>query len=323
MSEPVRYLLPLALLLLLPKPSDAEDNQWSASAATSYSSDSDTIIFYKESLQSEYRFSDTRSFKAVVENIQMQADQSSGLTTVRGDEDVHVRGGLFGLKQQVSDDFSLEMMGGFQQSTAGTNTPAYTVKAINHLTDTMQGILTVSREMHTLSPKAISLDIARTEGTLQLVWQASKKLRLEGSTSYADFTDDNSRRSFLLSPLYRAFQDNKASLDAGFRFQWYGYEKRLFDGYYSPESYQAYNVPVVYYWEFGNSHSAMLSFAPGIYKDQNIEHFKFAGDVLAEANFKINDIWDFNMHAGFVRSGGVTSSDYDQRLAGIGLIHRF
>src|SRR4029079_13857148 len=116
------------------------------------------------------------------------------------------------LKQQYYDKLTLEMMGGMERSSADTNTPAFQAKADWRPVDTLQTVFTLSKEIYAVSPKAISLDVTRTEGLLQLVWQATKRFTVETSAAYADFSDDNAKRSFLLSPRYRVMQDAAYSL---------------------------------------------------------------------------------------------------------------
>ena len=78
----------------------------------------------------------------------------------------------------------------------------------------------------------------------------------------------------------------------------------------------------MFYRQFGEHH-ALLSKAPGVYKDQNVNGFRFAGDDTAEAVFGVSETRDFNMPAARIRSGGIISSAYEQQRGGIAVTHRF
>lgn len=301
----------------------AEAAPSSLSVVGEYSSDSDTITAYKETFQSQYSFSPALSFNARLENLNMSADSSSGLATVRGNEDVAMQSVWVGPQYRFDDAVTARLLAGLQDSSAGTGTVPLTVKLEDKITDALQTTLAVSHEMYALSPRAVSLDIARTDISVHEIWQGTSHFKITGDASYAEFSDNNSKTGISISPSYRFLQDDFSSLDAGFRFQWYGFAHRLNDGYYSPERYQSYYIPLSYYREFGQGHHILVSAAPGMYKDQSSDGFRPAGDALVEAVFKVGESWDFNMHAGFIRSGGITSSEYDQRLVGIGLAHRF
>jgi len=86
-----------------------------------------------------------------------------------------------------------------------------------------------------------------------------------------------------------------------------GFDERRSDGYYSPEHYQAYNVPFVYYRQFGERH-ALLTIAPGVYKDQNVNRFRFAGDATVEGVFRVCETWDFKTSICIPLSSGAEAS---------------
>lgn len=320
-----RYCLFLVLLFSSVTSEAAETDsapKWSFSGAGEYTSDSDTIISTKELLQATHNVSGGFSFNAQLENIRMEADRPSGLATIQGSENVLVQSILFGAKQQYNDCLAFEMMAGLERSSADTNTVSFLGRADWQPVDPLHAVFTLSRKMYAVSPRAISLDVTKTGGRLQLIWQAAPRLRVEGSTAYDDFSDDNIRRSFIVAPSYRVIRDTSDSLDAGFRYYWYAFNNRLNNGYYSPEGYHSYTVPFTYYHQF-EEHNILVSLAPGVFKDQNNRGYQFAGDAIAEANFKMAETWDFNAHVMFIRSGGITSGDYEQGLMGITLTHHF
>lgn len=302
--------------------SDISKQDWIVSATANYSNDSDTISSGYESLKSEYKFSENLSFNAQLENLNMEADRKSGLTVISGKEDLSMQGLLLGIKRSYSDDLAFKLLAGAEKSSVDTSTPSFEIKADWRPIDELRTSITFSQKTYAVSPRAISLDVVKTEGLLQMNWQASKKISIEGSGSYSEFSDNNEKMGITISPSYRIVHNVNTIFGAGLRFNWYGSSEHLGNGYYSPERYQSYNIPLIYSQKFGE-HNAILSIAPGMYKDNNIKNFKLAGDARAEADFKINEVLDLNMHADLIRSGGLTSSEYEQRIVGMSVKHNF
>lgn len=296
---------------------------WFASVGTNYSSDSDSVVAYGQKLETEYKAFNDLSFAGNVENLNMGADRESGLATTNGKEDISVQRLMIGAKHKYSDNMDIGIFGGVEIDSATESAiPSFEIKGNWKLAPSLDSALIFSRRIYAISPRSISLNVVRSEAALKMLWQASDRAFVAINSSYANFSDENKRIGFTLVPKYRVLQTKDYSFDAGVRLWWYGFSDRSYSGYYSPENYRSYNIPLIYTQKFGK-HLANLYLAPGVYEDNNVQGFRFAGDVRAEAIFKVGDDSYLNLHADIVRSGGVTSSDYEGRSLGITLRRDF
>lgn len=145
---------------------------------------------------------------------------------------------------------------------------------------------------------------------------------IEGNGEYVEFSDNNKKTGIIISPKYRVINNSNSSFDAELSVDWHGFSEQLNNGYYSPKNYRSYNIPLVYSQQFGK-HNAVFSISPCAYKDNNVSSFKLSGVTRAEMDFKVSEVMSVNMHADIIRSGVLTSSEYEQRLIGVKLKRSF
>jgi hypothetical protein len=182
--------------------------------------------------------------------------------------------------------------------------------------------LQADRDLYGVSPRSVSLAIKRNAGSLHLTWQPDLLWTIEARAGYSLFSDENRRWETILAPRRSVLRTGAFNLDLGVSTWWFGFSDDLDHGYYDPATYRRHAVNLFGYWKLSPNDGISLHLAPGIQKDESMDHYRFGTDVAVEGVFGIYRDWQLRMSLGRTdrdQSGG----SFDGTSARLELTRRF
>jgi tetratricopeptide (TPR) repeat protein len=295
----------------------------SVQADALFSSDSDTVTTRAVRLEGNYAVSPGFYLKAGIQDGFLRANNGSGLETVGGRERLDNYAAWVGADYAANRDFWLHGRIGQSDTDATDSVAIYSAGADYRPADAFLVRASVDHDFHAASPRAMSLDITRTDSQIHATWRPDLRYTVETNAGYAFFSDDNERWNLEVAPRRSIFRTEKYNLDLGVDARWFGFSRNLANGYYDPANYQQYLLAAYSYIKISDDSGVSFVVAPGIHRDDSFNSYKLSGNYSAEGVFGIDRDWTVKLRAGFVDNIGVQGGPYLQRAAGINLTGRF
>lgn len=292
-------------------------------ADISYSGDSDKIHITTVALEGQYAVNPQLYLRAGAQTGYLDAKRGSGLDTIRGNDRVNDYAAWVGARYALNDKVWLNGRVGRHDTNATDGTGIFEVSAEYRPSDQLYLNATVDRDFHAVSPRAISLDITRTQEQLRATWRPDLDYTIEANAGYADFSDGNERWNLGLAPRRSVLRTEDYNLDLGVSGRWFGFSDEMGHGYYDPATYQQYLVTAFSYFKLSPDSGLSIIVAPGIHKDESMSTYKFSGNFAAEGTVGIYDDWMLKARAGWVNNIGVSSQSYRRFETGLSITRRF
>lgn len=290
--------------------------------AARYSWDNDQISIAALSTEGRYMLNPGLYLRAGAQGGYLQAARGTGLETINGNDRLNDYAAWVAADYEATEELWLHGKIG-QHDTNVTNAMGmYRFEAAYRPIDQFSMRASIDRDFHAVSPRAVSLDIARTERFLRTTWRPDLRYTVESYAGYADFSDNNSRWDFGIAPRRSVARTEKYNIDLGVSARWFGFDKELGNGYYDPATYQQYLVTAYSYYKLSDNSGISLIVAPGIHKDETLNNYKFSGSIAAEGTFGVYDDWMLKTNAGFVNNTG-QNGVYRGGELGLSLTRRF
>ncbi|PCI97002.1 MAG: hypothetical protein COB14_09550 [Alphaproteobacteria bacterium] len=291
--------------------------------AARYSWDSDQISIAALSTEGRYMVNHGLYIRAGAQSGYLRAARSTGLETINGNDRVRDVSGWIAADYEATDDLWLHGRTGRHDTNVTDSMGTYRFEVAYRPLDQFSFRASVDRDFHAVSPRAVSLDIARTERFLRTIWRPDLKYTVEGYIGYADFSDGNARWDVGIAPRRSVARTEKYNIDLGVSARWFGFDDELGNGYYDPATYQQYLVTAYSYYKLSDNSGVSLIVAPGVHKDESLDGFRFSGSVAIEGTFGVYDDWMLKTNAGFVNNIGQSSETYRGGELGLSLTRRF
>lgn len=295
----------------------------SLSAGVSASSDGDEIDILSMRALASYALKDDNRISIGGEYTYVSAPTGSGLDRIDGGENIEVRRVWAEARVDVSDRTAVTAKLGLGDTDFSSNQAIYGIEVSHRASDSLQLGLSHNRDYHAVSPRALSLDVMRSETRASVSYAPDFNWHLDLFASYSDFSDGNSafrgdatiRRAILRSATLNA--------DIGLSGSWYGYDRDLDNGYYDPKSYQRYLVPFYLYMKLADGDGISLVFAPGVQKDNEMSGFAFSGNTYAEGTFGLYKKWMLKARVGLTVGASDYTDNYWVASGGLYVTRRF
>ena len=292
-------------------------------ADASWSTDSDGIDIGTVAVEGRYTVNPEFYIRAGTRAGYLDSDIGSGLDTIRGDDRVSNYSAWIGGSFAATEYLWLHGRIGQHDSNVTDSTGIFRAEAEFRPFDQLYLNAAVDRDFHMVSPRALSLDITRTNEQLRATWRPNLDYTVEVQAGYAEFSDDNERWNLALAPRRSVLRRENYNLDLGVSGRWFGFNDDLANGYYDPATYQQYLVTAFYYLKLSDEDGISVIIAPGFHKDESMDSYEFSGNFFAEGTFGLYRDWMLNMRAGLVKNIGVNNTSYNRLEAGISITRRF
>lgn len=290
--------------------------------AARYSWDSDQIGIAALSTEGRYVVNPGLYLRAGAQGGYLRAKRGTGLETINGNDRVNDYTVWVAADYEATENLWLHGKVGQHDTNVTDAMGMYRFEAAYRPLDQFSIRASVDRDFHAVSPRAVSLDIARTERFLRTTWRPNLKYTVESYAGYADFSDDNARWDLGIAPRRSVARTEKYNIDLGVSARWFGFDDELGNGYYDPATYQQYLVTAYSYYKLSDNSGISLIVAPGVHTDESIDGYKFSGSIAAEGTFGVYDDWMLKTNAGFVNNVG-QSDVYRGGELGLSLTRRF
>lgn len=290
---------------------------------TTFDSDSDDVSGNLTTLQGQYRLNPDSFLIAGTSTGHITASQGSTLEAVDGDSRINDHSAWLGLRHAVKSNLWVEGAAGVHDAEKAGKIPLLSIKSEYRARDNLAVFVEANHDYHRVSPRAVSLDITRTEGQVRTVWQPDMRWTVESYAGFAGFSDDNTRTLLGVAPRRAVYRTENFNVDLGVSGRWLSFSDEPGNGYYSPASYRQYLVTAYTYYKLSDDSGISLILAPGIHKDESLDGYKFSGNLAAEGVFGLYDDWMLRVRAGLISNIGVNDSTYRRAETGVYLTRRF
>ncbi|HEY7608025.1 MAG TPA: hypothetical protein VIF14_02255 [Alphaproteobacteria bacterium] len=292
--------------------------------AFGYAVDSDKIHTITGGAVASLRVSNRLYLEAGGITDTLRAQRGSGLDAVDGRRWAAVYRVWGGVRGALSDEVWGSLRLGSTLTNTGDSAFYYAGALEARPLDGLLFRLDADHDYYAVSPRAISRGIQRYGNLLTVIWQfPDLRHTLVLSGGYDFFSDGNRRWSAVVEPRRAILRTQHFNLDIGVSSRWTGFRHDFNNGYYDPILYQQYLVVLYGYVKLSDDDGIAISVAPGVHKDEQMNHYAPSGSVQAEATFGIYRAWQLKLAGGTGFGIGVNERTYQRSYGTIHLLRRF
>lgn len=262
-----------------------------------------------------------------LDETELSADRGSGLAARRAETIRSTALRLGGVLRPWAD---LQLRGevGEREIDGGGDLTLYRLALRWEPGDTLALDLARSRDLHDVSPRAVELEVARTQNRLALTWRPTLRHHVELWAAYDTFSDlgisgENERWEVLFAPRRQVLRRSHLNLDLGLEGRWMGFDFDPGSGYWAPEDYRRYALTGFGYWKMADDHGVSFNFALGWFRDDAMADYRFGGDIALEGYFGIYRDWQLRLRAAYSENARQPSGAFWARSGSILLTRRF
>lgn len=257
-----------------------------------------------------------------VDETALSADRGSGLAA-RGGGTLRSNAYLVGLSGRPWAALSLDGALGERDVDRGGDLTLYRLAARWDVSDALAFDAERSRDYHDVSPRALELEIARTQNRLGLTWRPTLRSHFELWAARDTFSDDNRREEVVVATRRQTLRRSRINLDLGLEAWWMGFDFDPGSGYWAPEDYRRYAFTGFGYWKIANDHGASFQFAAGWLRDDIDPSYRFGGDVALELFFGIYRDWQLVVRGAYSENSRQASGAFHAWRGALLLTRRF
>jgi hypothetical protein len=125
--------------------------------------------------------------------------------------------------------------------------------------------------------------------------------------SYINLSDGNRSWEVIVHPSMAVIRRDTLKIDLGLSGNWYSFENRLSNGYYSPKLAQLYLATIDLYYGIKTTSAFSLTSGLGSVKDETMSKYYLAGDINLKYVYGIFKDWQIALQGGFSYRGNPTS----------------
>ena len=172
------------------------------------------------------------------------------------------------------------------------------------------------------TPRSISLQIMETRYAALLEWQPFTQKYLNLAMSYSNLSDNNHYIHFNAWPKSRIYSSEHWLVTVGVDGDFWHYNRRAMNGYYSPIHFEGYEGTVELYYAQSENIGYGFSGGFGMQKDETFPHYFYEEDLAMQLFFGIFTDWELKVKSGFTLRNNPTDNYYCWS-AGLVLTRRF
>ncbi len=287
-----------------------------------YYNDSDEIRIDRASLEWSQVINPETRLVARVDDRELRADLGTGFATFDGKPRIDDRTYWIGIQQRLTPSLQVDARVGRAEIDGDDRFTAHSLGVDIKARDDLGFALEHSRELHAVSPRAVSLGVKRKGITLRASWQPDLVYTVDAEVSYDEFSDGNRRRRAVLGPRKSVLRREDFNLDLGVSLEWFSFDDDLNNGYYDPDSYRRYAFTAFGYWKLNADDGVSLSASLGWHKDDAQSDYELGGDIGLEGLFGIYRDWYLRLRLDYSDRTQEVGS-FDGFAARIGITRRF
>ena len=284
--------------------------------------DSDGLRSYRLPIMTSLTLAPAVRLEGGYERQELSARVGSGLERFDGGQDVRLDWVWAGAQVTPATGFRVRAAAGRQESTtsdewtygAGVSVAPSDGLAVHY--DHEHALLTVS-------PRAVSLGLARDLNRVRLAWKPSLRLAIDVDTSWEGLSDGNDRWAFRAGPRWALLRNQHLNLDLGGSAYLFGARANLDHGYYDPSLYEAYMITVMPYFKLSENHGLSVFLEGGAQRDDSTKDFEPGGSAATELTMGIYQTWTLKVNTGATFNARLASGAFRGFSGGIGLARRF
>ena len=292
-----------------------------------YDSASNTVKIAYTPVSYQYFLTPATSFLIEGLYANLHATNGSGLNTFNGQSSINAFSTMAGFTTQFAS-INLKALAGDAKIDGGyyNDFGIYNVTVDGNLGENIDAIFERSREIFqpylTLpSPRSVSLGIMENRNATTIQWQPWAQDYINLYADYSTLSDDNAFWHLTPWPKARIFSSQYLLLTMGVQGDFWFFNKRLEDGYYSPLLFQQYEGTIEFYVPQSSNIGYSLLFGSGMQKDETFPHYFTADDASVGVVFGIISNWQLALNASGVLRGSPVGT-YKEWSAGGTLTRR-
>ena len=173
------------------------------------------------------------------------------------------------------------------------------------------------------TPKLISLQIMENRRSAFLQWQPDVQKFLDVVTSYSDLSDNNNYYHVNIWPKARVYGSQHWQVTVGVDGDFWKFQRRASDGYYSPLHFDGYEGTVQLYYSPSENVGCSLSGGFGMQKDETFPHYFYEEDLGMQLFLGIYNDLELQIKSGFTLRDNPSNNNYKFWSTGATLTKRF
>lgn len=229
-----------------------------------------------------------------------RARAGSAFTAADGSDEVNETRLRAGVRQALNADYAIEGWVGVSHfDTGGGNTGIGSVALFAQPSDTWRWQAQLERDRVGVSPLAASLGLSRNGGVIEGWWTPDLRWTLDAYARHDNYSDNNQRDEAAFALRRATVRNGWLNLDLGVAGQWFGFEHRLNDGYYSPTSYRRFALTAAAYFSLSERVGLQIQAALGRQRDETFSGWRRANDISGNLVIGIDSPWQLSLHTGY------------------------
>lgn len=302
----------------------------SVRAGGDYYVDSDNISILSGEVEGKYYLSPITSIYALWHTDYVSLSNNYPLSYAQDDSSKNAT--QSSLRIGVNHRLSSKLMANVSAGTAKAekhNDPVYGARLSYTPVDALMVELDYDHHYFTVTPKTIGRGTINDSLLMHMYWEATNSMYVDLSGGYDQLSDgyfNNNSWNVALAPTWTVLRRQHWNFDLGLSASAYGYDKEseFYDlGYYAPEWSQAYYVTSFTTWKRNDNDSVNLSINAGMFKDNNMNRYKFGGGVHLEGIFGLYKDWMLKVGIGTDYSARYYDQSYSAYTGSLYLTRRF
>ena len=272
-------------------------------------SDGDSVERQRTSFEAGGGLGVVHRWRLELDQTSLEADRSSGLAARRA---TRMRSTAARLGASFRPHMDLRLRGelGQRKIEDGGDLTIYRLGLRWQPTDRWTLDLERARELHDVSPRAVELEIARTQNRLGMTWRPTLRNHVELWLAEDQFSDRNRRWEVVFAPRRQALRRSRFNLDLGVEGRWMGFDFDPGSGYWAPDDFRRLAFTGFGYWKLADDHGVSLVFALGWYREDSLDSDRFGGDVALEGTFGIYRDWQLRLRGAYSEAARLPSGAF-------------
>lgn len=252
-----------------------------------------------------------------------RARAGSAFTAVDGSQRVDESRLRVGVRQALNADYAIEgWIGASHFDEGGGNTGIGSLGLSAQPNDNWRWQARLERDRVGVSPRAASLGLSRNGGVIEGWWTPDLRWTLDAYARHDNYSDSNQRDEVAFALRRATVRNGWLNLDLGVAGQWFGFDRRLDHGYYSPTSYRRFALTAAAYFHISEDVGFQLQAGFGRQRDETFSGWRRANDIDGNLVIGINSPWQLGLHAGYSQRI-LESGAYAGHVWGVTLTRRF
>lgn len=288
-----------------------------------YKDDSDDISVIRAGAEGVYVLNPETRFWLAGDRLWLDAPRGSGFETIDGSGDIDYTRAWLGASRLMSKRWLLYGTLGGGSIENGDDEFVYEVGADIWPHDELSIRLFRRQDVYAISPRAVSLGIVRRNNQIDTSWTPNLRWTIDSTLAYSTFSDDNERWDIGIAPRRVIVRTENFNLDLGVSAYYFGFDNDPGNGYYAPSHYRRYSLTAFTYWKLSDDDGISLIFTVGPYKDNNMNSYETAFDIVGEGFFGIYRDWMLNIRGSFSQNGGLSTGAFEEWAFEAAITRRF